>query len=603
MTVMYNAKKTWDFMPMSLDEYNVSEHNGFLSPEPPLKRLPDPYYEPWENLVRYLVQYQLSGGFREMVQQLPLLSVDKLMGLKEYQRAYVVLGFLSHGYVWSLHKEPNENLPQCLSIPFCKVSEYLDINPIGTNASVVLWNWEVLNIGKDKADFPQCDSLSLDSLATLFTYTGSPDESWFYLVSVAIESKGGSIIKYSGEITNSVINKDIPGVISSLESFTKTIVEMTKLLLRMNERCDPYIFYWKVRPYLAGWENMESVGLYNGVHYDGTRCSDSKDQSVNAKQNSATKPCPLSSQDNAGDSKINHNSSQTEPYYRKYAGGSAAQSSLIQLIDILLGIKHYPVDGDALNKSKDPILNQTNGNIINQETSQIPPGNPYLMKMRDYMPGLHRKFLQDYSKAPSLRKFVFESTPDIEKTNLKKPAFFEDIQVEYPKDILNSSDESNTAYLNGNYALNSQVKMQYSLIKAYNKSVSSLGTFRSAHINIVKRYVVDQARRDYTNQTNPEISGNGKTREKFSTEAKANIGTTTDKKSILSSVLDYVTGTNDISPVKDKDNSKKNRPLMDIYEHGLAKLVDDDTVVLGTGGTDAVEFLKNIRDETRDSKI
>lgn len=61
------------------------------------------------------------------------------------------------------------------------------------------------------------------------------------------------------------------------------------------------VFYHQLRPLLAGSKNMATVGLPNGVFYD------------------------------VGDG---------QGEWRQYSGGSNAQSSLIQLFDIALGIQH-----------------------------------------------------------------------------------------------------------------------------------------------------------------------------------------------------------------------------------------------------------------------
>jgi indoleamine 2,3-dioxygenase len=51
---------------------------------------------------------------------------------------------------------------------------------------VCLWNFKPL-FADEHVD-------NLENLATLTTFTGSIDESWFYLVSVAIEARGGPIL-------------------------------------------------------------------------------------------------------------------------------------------------------------------------------------------------------------------------------------------------------------------------------------------------------------------------------------------------------------------------------------------------------------------------
>ena len=58
--------------------------------------------------------------------------------------------------------------------------------PVATYADVVLWNWKPI-FDKERVD-------TLTNLDIVTTFSGSLDEKWFYLVSVAIEAKGGPLI-------------------------------------------------------------------------------------------------------------------------------------------------------------------------------------------------------------------------------------------------------------------------------------------------------------------------------------------------------------------------------------------------------------------------
>ncbi|KAJ1678628.1 tryptophan 2,3- dioxygenase, partial [Spiromyces aspiralis] len=54
-------------LPLPLEDYDVDLEFGFLPHDPPLKRLPDPYYEPWERLVDKLNHFILAGRLRDAV--------------------------------------------------------------------------------------------------------------------------------------------------------------------------------------------------------------------------------------------------------------------------------------------------------------------------------------------------------------------------------------------------------------------------------------------------------------------------------------------------------------------------------------------------------
>lgn len=82
------------------EEYGISLEYGFLPAEPPLELLPDPYYNKWEAIVANLQALLLSRRLRGVIQQMPVLSTSRLQHPAEWRRAYMVLSFMTHGYIW-----------------------------------------------------------------------------------------------------------------------------------------------------------------------------------------------------------------------------------------------------------------------------------------------------------------------------------------------------------------------------------------------------------------------------------------------------------------------------------------------------------------------
>lgn len=83
-----------------LHDYGIRPDRGFLPPELPLEKLPYAYYEEWETIATNLQPLILSKRLRGVVQQLPVLSTSKLNEPEEWRRAYVVLAFITHAYIW-----------------------------------------------------------------------------------------------------------------------------------------------------------------------------------------------------------------------------------------------------------------------------------------------------------------------------------------------------------------------------------------------------------------------------------------------------------------------------------------------------------------------
>ncbi len=331
----------------TLDDYGLSAKHGFLPHELPLTRLPDPYYNKWEAIAsaNNLPALILSRRFRAVIQRLPVLDTRGLEHQREWQRAYMILTFFLHAYIWE--NFPVDRVPAQIAIPLVAISQRLEILPVATYAAVCLWNFKPLFMNEDIDN--------LENLATLNTFTGSMDESWFYLVSVAIEARGAPILDLGLTAMEAARRNDSALVTNCLCAFAERLTDLTSLLQRMHERCDPNVFYNRIRPYLAGSKNMGEAGLPHGVIYE----------------------------DGSG----------TEEY-RQYSGGSNAQSSLIQFFDIVLGIKHLPT-GQSV--------------PTNEATAKR---NNFIQDMRRYMPARHAKFLNDCENVANIRSYVESNTND-----------------------------------------------------------------------------------------------------------------------------------------------------------------------------------------------
>lgn len=337
------------------EHYDVSVENGFLPSNPPLETLPDSYYEPWEYVVKHLQGLILSKRLREVVDKLPVLTTDRLFGETQWRRAHCVLSFITHAYIWGGNK-PAERVPPPVAIPFLETCEHLQLPPVATYADVVLWNWK-----------PIFDTERVDTLANLDiidTFTGSLDEKWFYLISVAIEAKGGRLIPLMLRAIESAHQYDRETVKQCLRVFAETLDDIGTTLNRMYDECDPHVFYHRIRPFLAGSKNMEDAGLPNGVIFDDGG--------------------PINKQ-----------------RYVQFSGGSNAQSSIIQFFDLVLSVEHK-VTGEKKDDS--------------EVKKKSKPPTSFIHEMRKYMPGPHARFLERVGEVANIREFVQQHRYDRELT-------------------------------------------------------------------------------------------------------------------------------------------------------------------------------------------
>ena len=350
-------------MAESLKSFDISKETGFLPEKPPLTSL-SLYFNKWEVVASQLSELLQKKQLRKTVHQLPVLEFSEktLHSDEEWQRALVVLSFLFQGYMWQegLSGLPSK-MPSVLSVPFYTVTQKIGVAPIGLYAGYILYNWYLKDPERP---------LSIDNLHSMFTFTGTEDESWFYMIFVQIELDAVPAINaiWEGIAARKAGNTD--KLISSLAVIAHTITTMLCTLKRMTEKCDPQTFYVKIRPYFVGTKGLNV--LPNGMIYEGV---DSKPRECN--------------------------------------GSSAGQTTVFQAIDHFIGVQHYGPEAE------------------------------FLDAMQNYMPRKHREFLQYLSQQVPLRQHVIESR-------------------------------------------------NKELIEHYNATVEALVKFRSHHVIVVTRYMVNQ---------------------------------------------------------------------------------------------------------------
>lgn len=381
-------------------KYSVTP-NGFLPSAEPLAVLPDAYYQPWETLASSLPKLLQTNSFRAHVDaELPVLSTSRLQAEQEWRRAYLILTFATHAYIWGGDK-PSEHLPPQITVPLLDISRHLDLPPAATYAATNLWNFRTTAEGAPFSD--------LDAIESLITFTGTPDESWFYAVSVALECEGGNVIPAMISAMNAIPNNDLAACrqnIAALHKLMASIRRVGDILDRMHERCGPDVFYHAIRPFLAGSKNMADAGLPRGVLYD--------------------------QGDGQGD-------------WLGLRGGSNGQSSLIQFFDIVLGVEHKATENQ-------------NSDLKKREDQEL----PFHEEVRAYMPGPHRRFLEYVRSLPSIRDFALQPMETDEATGEQEDE--EDHELMAERGLLRSTFTRATRVLAGLRNKHLQIVARYIIL-------------------------------------------------------------------------------------------------------------------------------------------
>src|SRR5262245_28831101 len=150
----------------------------------PLQQLP-PGYEPWDRLAAELPKLLAARRFRAAIGELPELDPAPLLDPGALHRAMLILSAFANAYVWETAPEAATRIPRQLAVPLWQVAEREGRPPIIAHASMVLANWRKLD---------PAGSFDVENLATLVDLHDLPDERWFFLITAAIEARGGPAI-------------------------------------------------------------------------------------------------------------------------------------------------------------------------------------------------------------------------------------------------------------------------------------------------------------------------------------------------------------------------------------------------------------------------
>ncbi|WP_133365290.1 indoleamine 2,3-dioxygenase [Qipengyuania sediminis] len=251
---------------MELSDYGLSRERGFLSDyeidEIALPQLFAPVLETAANLSALLT----TGRVREFLEALPELDLAAWAAgapEEEVRTAMVHMSFLVQAYVWG-EATPPAHLPANLSRPMCAIADRLDQAPLLTYSAYVLDNWFRI----DKSG-----PITLDNIAMFQNFFGGADENWFVLVHVAIEAEAGVLIDNAARLVALARQGDTAEATRLLREMDEAWERVYAHFARMPERCDPYIYFHRVRPYINGWANNPALGgglIYKGMdRYEG----------------------------------------------------------------------------------------------------------------------------------------------------------------------------------------------------------------------------------------------------------------------------------------------------------------------------------------------
>ncbi len=267
----------------------ISSKRGFLPLQDLLPRLPR-QFDLWEDLAQRLPKLLASDQFRKTVENSPPFPAGAISNDRERERAMVLLSYLGHVFVWG-GARPATVLPVRLAVPWHRVAESLGRPPVLSYSSYALHNY---------FRFDPSREIEIGNLGLIQNFLGGIDEEWFILIHVEIERKAAPAMAALHACLEAAEAGEAQRLETLLTEVHASLRSMIATLRRMPERCDPYIYYHRVRPYIHGWKNHPD--LPEGVVYVGVEAYGGRPQ--------------------------------------QFRGETGAQSSIVPSLDAMLGVAH-----------------------------------------------------------------------------------------------------------------------------------------------------------------------------------------------------------------------------------------------------------------------
>jgi indoleamine 2,3-dioxygenase len=250
---------------MQLSDYGMSRERGFLSPYEIDEVFLPTRFDAVVDTAERLTDLLTTGRVRHWLRELAAPEIERwaVKAPEEQVRTMMVhYSFLVQAYVWG-EPEPPKFLPANLARPIVALADRLGQAPLLPYSAYVLDNWARIDKGTAESPGP----VALDNIRMVQNFLGGADENWFVMVHVAIEAEAGVLLDNAVKLVAAARREDGAACEALLVEMDGAWERIYAAFKRMPERCDPYVYFHRVRPYIHGWANNPALG--DGLVYEG----------------------------------------------------------------------------------------------------------------------------------------------------------------------------------------------------------------------------------------------------------------------------------------------------------------------------------------------
>jgi indoleamine 2,3-dioxygenase len=251
--------------------WQVWPDRGLLIAPDPIVRLRDvvgadfpvplPQLEAVEQIAADLPDLLENRKIRQTLRDLPVvdfsaLKQNPLGDFRIIERLQQIYAYFASAYIYATHEQPIQHIPQGVAVPLVLLSELVERPPILAYSNYVLNNWRKID---------PAGEIALGNLELNQNFLGNPDEIWFILVHVDIEARAAETLAGLQTAAQGAHAGDDKRVGEGLTAISSGLDRMIRSFARMPEGCNPDVYYFRVRPYIFGFNDIVYEGVFDNV--------------------------------------------------------------------------------------------------------------------------------------------------------------------------------------------------------------------------------------------------------------------------------------------------------------------------------------------------
>lgn len=168
------------------------------------------------------------------------------------ERLMQIYSYFASAYIYGVPDSPANHIPAGVAVPLVQLAHQVQRPPILSYSNYVLNNWQRID---------PAGEIMVDNLRQVQSFLGTSDESWFVLIHVDIEARAAAVLQAIQMAVQGAANGDVQTVERGLTDVHENVSRMITTFHRMPEGCNSDVYYFTVRPYIFGFNDV----VYEGV--------------------------------------------------------------------------------------------------------------------------------------------------------------------------------------------------------------------------------------------------------------------------------------------------------------------------------------------------